>query len=90
MAITQFRVFKLVVSDSVFVFYNRKRFDRLGQYGQFFSVDTDFTHLGSEYESFYTDKVTKVQQTFEHSVVHFFVFIRADVITGDIHLDTAF
>ena len=58
LAITEFGIFKRVISYPVFVFNDRQRFDRLCKYSQFLSMDTDFTHLCAEHETFDTDKVT--------------------------------
>ena len=58
LAITEFGIFKRVVSYSVFVFNDWQRFNRLCQYSQFLCMDTDFTHLCAEHETFDTDKVT--------------------------------
>ena len=58
LAITEFGIFKRVVSYAVFIFYDRQRFDRLGKYGQFLGMDTDFAHLCTEHETFDTYEVT--------------------------------
>lgn len=90
LAITQFGVFERVVGYSIFIFYDRQRLEAFGQYSQLFGMYADFAHLGTEYEAFDADKVAQVEQTFEHGVVHVFVFIGADVIAGDVYLDTSF
>ena len=57
LAVTQFRIFKRVVSYAVFVFNNRQWFDRFGGYRQLLCMDTDFAHLCAEYEAFDSDEV---------------------------------
>ena len=58
LAITEFGIFKRVVSYAVFIFYDWQRIDRLGKYGLFLGMDTDFAHLCTEHETFDTYEVT--------------------------------
>ena len=53
-------------------------------------MNRDLTHLGTEHESLNSDKVTYVKEFLEHLVVHLLILlIGADVVTGDVDLDTA-
>ena len=90
LAVAQFGVFKRVVGHTVLVLHDRQRLDALGQYGQLLGMDADFAHLGAEHKSFDADEVAQVEQTLEHGGVHILVLFRADVITGDVHLDATF
>ena len=58
LAITEFGVFKRVISYAVLIFYDRQRFERLCEYSQFLGMNTDFAHLCAEHEAFDTYKIT--------------------------------
>ena len=90
LTVTQVRVIKLVICHAVLVLYYRQRTQRLAEYCQFLGVNSDLTHLCAEHESLYPDKVTYVKEFLEHLVIHLLILlIGADVITGDINLNTA-
>ena len=57
LAIAEFGVFKGVISYTIFVFYNRQRFDGFCQYSQLLGMDTDFAHLGTEYKTLDSDEI---------------------------------
>ena len=69
LAVAEFGIVKLIVSYTVLVFHDRQRTDRFRQHGQFLCMDGNFSHLCAEYETFDTDKVAQVEQTFEYYIV---------------------
>lgn len=52
-------------------------------------MDCDFAHLCAEYESFDSDEVAYVEEFFEYYVVEVFVFAGAEVVAGDVDLDSS-
>ena len=52
-------------------------------------MNRDLTRLCLEDETFDTDEVTDVEEFLKDLVVHVLVLVGADVVTGDIHLDSA-
>ena len=53
-------------------------------------MDGDFTHLCNKHITTHTDDVTYIEQTFENSIVHGFVFARANIIAFEIQLYSSF
>ncbi len=90
LTVAEFRVVELIVSDTIFILNNRKRFERLAEDCQFRNVDRDFAHLRTEDIALNTNEVADIEQTFENGVVHILVLARAEVVTADINLDTSF
>lgn len=52
-------------------------------------MDRDFSCLCLEDKALDADDVTDVEQFLEHDVVQIFVFLGADVVAGDVHLDAS-
>ena len=53
-------------------------------------MDGNFAHLCTEYETFDSDKVADIEQFLENNVIQIFIFFRANVVTRDINLYSAF
>ena len=67
----------------------RQRLKALTQQFQRLGVNRDLTRLCLEDETFDADEVTDVEEFLKDLVVHVLVLVGADVVTGDIHLDSA-
>ena len=50
-------------------------------------MNTDFACLSTEHIALHANKVTDIEQAFEHLIIHILVLTRAEVIAGDIHLN---
>ena len=53
-------------------------------------MNRDFTCQGAKNESLDTDKITDVKQFLKDFIVQVFVVVRADVVTGNVYLNSAF
>ena len=84
------RVIKLVVSHAVLIFHDRQWLKTLREQRELLCVNRDLAGLCLEHEAADADNVADVKQFLEDRGVHIFVLTRADVVTGDIDLDTAF
>lgn len=49
-----------------------------------------FARLSLEDESFHSDEIADVEQTLEYVVVQSLVFVRTDVVAGDVYLYASF
>ena len=89
LAVAQLGVFERVVGHAVLVLHDGQRTQALGQHGQALGMHADFARLCAEDEALHADEVAQVQQALEDDVIHIFVLVRADVVAGDVHLDTS-
>ena len=61
----------------------------LREEGQRVSMYGDLTHLGAEDFTLDADEVTDIHELLHHTVVESLVFAWAELITGDVDLDTS-
>ena len=90
LTVAQLGVVELVVGNAVLVLHDRQRLERLAEEGEFLSVYANLACLGTEHKTLDADEVTDVKEFLEYRVVEFFVVTRAEVVAGDVHLDTYF
>lgn len=83
-------VIKLIVCHAILIFHDKLTARLLESNVRLLSVNGDFAGLCLENETTDADDITDVEQFLEGRVVHIFVLTRADVVAGDINLDTAF
>ena len=90
LTVTQLRIVKLVVGHTVLVLHDGQRLQRLRQQRQLLGMYGYLARLCAEYETLDAYEVANVKQTLEDCIVKLFILVRAKVVAGNVHLDTAF
>ena len=99
LTVTLLRIIESVISHTIFVFYDRQRFQTLCQHGQFLRMNADFAHLCAENESLNADEIADIEQFLEYHIVHLLLYGRRlltfgyrclYIVSRHIHLNTAF
>ena len=89
LTVSQLRVIELVVCHTVLIFHDGQRLQRLAQQGNLLCMNRNLACLGSKNKTLDADEVTDVKKFLEYFVVKVLIFSRTDLVTLNIHLNTA-